>query len=110
VNAIIKERITCFYFQTLRPAIPLPGVQFGVENVWAAYSNSTRVLHEYFYQTGTNTNNSRCKQGCGTFFQLTPPAQPGGNWTEQVLYEYTKADYDCRFIPAHPVLDPTGMK
>jgi len=26
--------------------------------------------------------------GCGTVFQLTPPAAPGGQWTETVLYRF----------------------
>lgn len=28
-------------------------------------------------------------QGCGTIFSLTPPASPGGSWTETVLYRFT---------------------
>ena len=27
--------------------------------------------------------------GCGTVFKLTPPAAPGGNWTENVLHRFT---------------------
>jgi uncharacterized repeat protein (TIGR03803 family) len=27
--------------------------------------------------------------GCGTLFKLTPPASPGGVWTETVLYSFT---------------------
>jgi uncharacterized repeat protein (TIGR03803 family) len=27
-------------------------------------------------------------QGCGTVFQLTPPAAPGGAWTETVIYRF----------------------
>ena len=27
--------------------------------------------------------------GCGTVFSLTPPASPGGAWTEQVLYSFS---------------------
>ena len=26
--------------------------------------------------------------GCGAIFQLVPPAQPGGSWTEQTLYDF----------------------
>jgi len=32
--------------------------------------------------------NSACKSGCGTIFQLRPPAAPGGNWTEVVVYRF----------------------
>jgi uncharacterized repeat protein (TIGR03803 family) len=27
--------------------------------------------------------------GCGTVFQLTPPAAPGGTWTESILYSFS---------------------
>jgi hypothetical protein len=27
--------------------------------------------------------------GCGTVFELTPPTQPGGAWTETVLHAFT---------------------
>ena len=30
-----------------------------------------------------------CGVGCGTVFALTPPASPGGAWTESVLYNFT---------------------
>ena len=29
-----------------------------------------------------------CEDGCGTVFSLTPPASPGGAWTESVLYSF----------------------
>jgi len=32
--------------------------------------------------------------GCGTVFQLTPPATPGGAWTETILYSFTGANGD----------------
>jgi uncharacterized repeat protein (TIGR03803 family) len=40
-------------------------------------------------------------EGCGTVFQLTPPATPGGAWSESVLYRFTavqdrhKSDDPC---------------
>ena len=33
-------------------------------------------------------SNTRIKYGCGTLFQLTPPAQSGGAWTETVLHTF----------------------
>jgi len=30
-----------------------------------------------------------CGGGCGTLFSLTPPASPGGAWTEATLYSFT---------------------
>ena len=35
--------------------------------------------------------------GCGTVFQLTPPAAPGANWTDTVLYSFTGLDGDGAF-------------
>jgi len=31
------------------------------------------------------------KMGCGTVFELSPPKQKGGNWTETVLYSFPSA-------------------
>jgi uncharacterized repeat protein (TIGR03803 family) len=31
-------------------------------------------------------NGPDCDGGCGTVFELSPPAAPGGNWTETVIY------------------------
>jgi hypothetical protein len=53
VNAIIKARIICSYFPTLRPAIPLSAEQCVVKNVSVACSSSIRVPHEYFDHTPT---------------------------------------------------------
>ncbi len=33
-----------------------------------------------------------CHYGCGTLFQLTPPAEPGASWTEHVLYDFPPPD------------------
>jgi uncharacterized repeat protein (TIGR03803 family) len=32
---------------------------------------------------------SLCYNGCGTVFSLTPPALPGGSWTEETIYQFT---------------------
>jgi hypothetical protein len=37
--------------------------------------------------------NSHCRQGCGTLFQLTPPSPSGGAWTESILYDFAKVDF-----------------
>lgn len=29
-----------------------------------------------------------CEEGCGTVFELQPPSQPGGAWTETLLYDF----------------------
>ncbi len=46
--------------------------------------------------------------GCGTVFQLTPPATPGGTWTETVLYSFTGQDGDGAIPVASLVLGKNG--
>jgi len=41
------------------------------------------------YGTTSAGGGGTCSGGCGTVFQLTPPATPGGAWTETVLYRFT---------------------
>jgi hypothetical protein len=45
-----------------------------------------------------------CLESCGTVFQLTPPATPGGAWTETVLHSFPDS------APAGPILmaDPNA--
>jgi hypothetical protein len=41
----------------------------------------------------TNEGGSTCPSpGCGTIFQLAPPAQKGGAWTETILYGFNGTD------------------
>jgi len=40
-----------------------------------------------------------CVNGCGTVFSMTPPATPGGGWTETVVYSFNGAGNG----PAAPV-------
>jgi uncharacterized repeat protein (TIGR03803 family) len=44
--------------------------------------------------------------GCGTIFQLSPPAVSGGSWTEKVLHAFG-ADTGCQF-PTGVVMGPRG--
>ncbi len=39
-------------------------------------------------QFGGNLNSACSSMGCGTVFELSPPIQPGGPWTETVLYKF----------------------
>jgi uncharacterized repeat protein (TIGR03803 family) len=45
--------------------------------------------------------------GCGTVFELSPPAAPGGAWTERILYSFTGAS-DGGLPQAPVVLDNAG--
>jgi uncharacterized repeat protein (TIGR03803 family) len=55
--------------------------------------------------SGGTTSNSRCQFGCGTLFELVPPAQSGDNWSEQVLYYYPQSN----FSPAELLPGPNGV-
>jgi len=45
---------------------------------------------------------------CGVVFALTPPAAPGGAWTESVIYSLTKND-GCTQLYAPLVIDSNGV-
>ena len=47
--------------------------------------------------------------GCGTVFQLTPPALPGGAWTETVIYNFTGLNDDGASPAAGLVLGKDGV-
>jgi uncharacterized repeat protein (TIGR03803 family) len=50
-----------------------------------------------FYGTASGGGVFPCMgqhMGCGTVFELTPPASPGGAWTETVLYSFTGQNGD----------------
>jgi uncharacterized repeat protein (TIGR03803 family) len=41
--------------------------------------------------TSAGGNNTNCRDGCGTAFQLTPPVPPQTSWSEHVLYTFCAA-------------------
>ncbi len=47
--------------------------------------------------------------GCGIVFELTPPATPGGAWTETVLHAFTGLDGDGATPAAGLALSSTGV-
>ncbi len=38
--------------------------------------------------TGAGGTSTNCTYGCGTVFELSPPSEPGGEWTETILYNF----------------------
>ena len=46
--------------------------------------------------------------GCGTVFELTPPASPGGTWGYSVIYNFTGADGDGALPTAGVVVGKSG--
>jgi len=62
------------------------------------------VLYGTTFYGGPGRSCAYPKQnGCGTVFQLTPPAGAGGAWTETVLYSFTGLAGDGAF-PGGPVV------
>jgi uncharacterized repeat protein (TIGR03803 family) len=53
------------------------------------------------------TTNGGGASGAGTVFQLTPPAAPGGSWTETLLYTFTGGN-DGGFPENGVILDSKG--
>ena len=47
--------------------------------------------------------------GCGTVFQMTPPAAPGGSWTETVLYSFTGQNGDGAYTYGPVVPGKNGV-
>lgn len=51
-------------------------------------------------------NGQLCGGGCGTVFELSPPAQPGGQWTETIIYTF-QGHYDG-WGPGQLTFGPNG--
>jgi hypothetical protein len=60
------------------------------------------------YGASTTGGTGSCSFGCGTVFSLTPPASPGGVWTEAVLYNFTGAG-DGLYPSAGPTIGSGGV-
>ena len=58
---------------------------------------------------GSGTSCEAYLGGCGTVFQLTPPAAAGGVWTENVIYSFTAANGDGAYLSAGVVLGKNGV-
>src|ERR1022692_417265 len=64
------------------------------------------VLYGTTFNGGSGT---LCVVGCGTVFQLTPPAAAGGAWTEAVIYSFTGLNGDGASPAAGVVLGKNGV-
>jgi uncharacterized repeat protein (TIGR03803 family) len=59
---------------------------------------------------GTTEEGGTCSGGivgCGTVFSLTPPAAPGGTWTETVIYDFSGSDGE--YPTAGVVISKSGV-
>jgi len=61
------------------------------------------------YGTTDNGGAGPCQLGCGTAFSLTPPASPGGAWTESVLHKFGTKKGDGFLYPSNLVIGPGGV-
>ena len=63
---------------------------FSGQNGDSAWPNGVVIGHDgSLYGTAMGGQGKQCPYtGCGIVFQLTPPAQPGGTWTETILHTF----------------------
>jgi hypothetical protein len=60
------------------------------------FENTTKGYGPHYLASGpggvlygtTDHGPASCENFCGTIFSLVPPAEPGGAWTEQLLYTF----------------------
>jgi hypothetical protein len=57
---------------------------------------------------GNGCSLHRSHVGCGIVYQLVPPSTQGAQWTENILYEFTRQD-DGAFPAGGVFFDSTGM-
>jgi uncharacterized repeat protein (TIGR03803 family) len=63
------------------------------------------VLYGSSRTGGTGTGADCAADGCGTIYSLTPPTDPGGDWTATVLYSF---DMGPGALPGAIVIDTGG--
>jgi len=84
-------------FELLKPVPPstewaetvlysFSGLTDGAQPSAGVIFDSAGNLYGTTYQGGTI--NVHCPVGCGTVFELSPPAAPGGSWTATVLHSF----------------------
>ena len=76
----------------------------GADPLAGMIADSAGNLYGTTSQGGGSAN---CTSGCGTVFELSPPAQQGGKWTETVLYSFQSGSDGA--VPMAPmVADSSG--
>jgi len=69
--------------------------------------DSSGALYGMTYAGGTPAGN--CSLGCGTVFELAPPASAGGAWTESVIHSFTLENGDGGYPLAGVVIGSGGV-
>jgi uncharacterized repeat protein (TIGR03803 family) len=60
------------------------------------------------YGTTALGGGGSCTYGCGTVFELSPPAKKGGAWTKSIIYLFQGASADGSYPEAAMVFDRDG--
>jgi uncharacterized repeat protein (TIGR03803 family) len=114
VGGLVIAEDGVFYGTTSEGGASGYGIVFSLTPTPDEYSWPIRVLHTFaagadgagpqstmvigkggvLYGTTVYGGTGKCytyeqPAGCGTVFSVTPPASPGGDWTEAVLYSFT---------------------
>src|SRR5579872_3961646 len=84
----------------------LGGSDGGEPGYGALILDAAGNLYGTTLQGGTATD--ACPQGCGTVFELTPPPQPGGAWSETVLHSFQGGSSDAALPTSGVVFDQNG--
>jgi uncharacterized repeat protein (TIGR03803 family) len=73
------------------------------------YAGLVRDANGNLYGTTAygGAQNSNCDGGCGTVFELSPPSQSGGSWTETTLYQFQGGN-DGAHSQSTLILDSSG--
>lgn len=62
--------------------------QAGADGYMPAASMIADANSNLYGTTQWGGGSANCSSGCGTVFELSPPASPGGTWMETVLYAF----------------------
>lgn len=75
-----------------------------------AEPESTLVLSNgnLYGTTEVGGSTANCESGCGTVFELSPPASPGGAWTETIVHSFDAFGGDGQTPRSGLVLSETG--
>ena len=78
----------------------------GIQAISPLFIDATGAIYGATLEGGINGRGCYQAAGCGAIFQLVPPTQPGGPWTEHTLYQFQGARYGGN--PGTLFMDRTG--
>src|SRR5277367_4042284 len=88
-----KEKVLYSFLGVPDGSVPIGGIVFdSAGNLYGTTQDGGASTCHSANQCGTgNCVLLGSKLGCGTVFELSPPAQKGGAWTESILYSFPTA-------------------